>query len=161
MPAIIPGKGEHLELIDDPYKSRYRHAGRLLSGGAGLVSTTKDYMRFLHMLLNGGKLGEARILSPVTVDFILSDHFPKEDMPRLAWMEHHGHGLGFGLLLDPVGAGRLTSVGTASWAGAATTFFWLDRKQDLAAVFMAQDMPLKDAPLMEQVRSLTYQAIVE
>lgn len=154
-------KGDHLELVDDPYKSRYRHSGRLLAGGAGLVSTTKDYMQFLHMLLNGGQLGTARILSPITVDFILSNHLPEENMPRPPWMKHHGHGLGFGLLLDPVGAGRLSSAGAASWSGAATTIFWLDRKENLAAVFMAQDMPLKDTPLMEYARSLTYQAIVK
>lgn len=154
-------KGDHLELVDDPYQSRYRNTGRILSAGAGLVSTSHDYMQFLLMILNGGKLGKSRILSPKTVDFILSNHFPKEDMPRPAWMKQQGHGLGFALALDPVRMGMLTSVNSADWAGAASTLFWLDRKERLAAVFMTQDMPIRDNILIEQVRTLSYQAILE
>ncbi len=154
-------QADHLELVDDPHTSRYRHPGRILSGGAGLVSTTHDYMQFLLMVLNGGKLGKTRILSPVTVDFMLSNHFPNKAMPRPAWMKQQGHGLGFALALDPVKMGMLTSVDTADWAGAASTFFWLDRKEKLAAVFMTQDMPFENNRLLQEARTLTYQALVE
>ncbi len=154
-------KNDHLELIDDPRRSRYRQSGRLLSGGGGLVSTSHDYMQFLLMLLNGGQLGHARILGPITVDFILSNHFPRENMPRPVWMRQQGHGLGFALALDPVKMGLLTSAGTADWAGAASTFFWLDRKENMAAVFMTQDTPLDSDTLAGQVRTLTYQALIK
>ena len=44
------------------------------SGGAGLVSTASDYARFLQMLLNGGTLDGARLLSPKTVELMTSNH---------------------------------------------------------------------------------------
>lgn len=153
---------EQLKLLDDPRKSRYSKTGRILSGGAGLVSTLDDYMRFLQMLMNGGELDGQRILSPATVDFLLSNHFLKEDLLRPPWMQHQGYSLGFAVALDPIKMGLLSSTGTADWAGAASTFFWLDRKQGLAAVFMTQRTPLNSNTLiMKQVRNLVYQAIVE
>jgi CubicO group peptidase (beta-lactamase class C family) len=148
-------------LVDDPQLSRYQKSGRILSGGAGLVSTSHDYMQFQLMILNGGKLGKVRILGPKTVDFALSNHFPKDNMTRPFYMTQQGHGLGFALSLDPARMGVLTSVGAADWAGAASTFFWIDRKERLAAVFMTQDMPITDNALFGLGRSLTYQALVE
>ncbi len=148
-------------LVDDPRLSRYQKSDRLLSGGAGLVSTSHDYMQFQLMVLNGGKLGKVRILGPKTVDFALSNHFPRDNMTRPPYMKQQGHGLGFALALDPARMGILTSVGSADWAGAASTFFWIDRKESLAAVFMTQDMPIKDDALFELGRSLTYQALVD
>lgn len=115
-------KDGRLNLIDDPRTSRYRKSGRLLSGGAGLISSTSDYQRFLQMLLNGGELDGIRILSPHTVDYILSNHFLQDDMPRPAWVPHQGHGLGFALALEPARMGYLTPTGSADWAGAASTF---------------------------------------
>ena len=148
-------------LIDDPQLSRYQKSGRILSGGAGLVSTSHDYMQFQLMVLNGGKLGKVRILGPKTVGFALSNHFPRDNMIRPPYMKEQGHGLGFALALDPARMGVLTSTGTADWAGAASTFFWIDRKERLAAVFMTQDMPITDNTLFGMGRSLTYQALVE
>jgi CubicO group peptidase (beta-lactamase class C family) len=45
-----------------------------LSGGGGMVSTAGDYARFCQMLLNGGELNGARLLSPKTVALMTSDH---------------------------------------------------------------------------------------
>ena len=153
-------RAQKLELLDDARKSRYQETDRILSGGAGMVSTLHDYMQFLQMLMNGGELNGARLLSPVTVDFILSNHFLKKDIPRPEWMEQQGHSLGFALTLDPVEMGMLSSIGTADWAGAASTFFWLDRKQHLAAVFMTQRAPLNSNAFMRTIKNLTYQSIV-
>ena len=44
------------------------------SGGAGLVSTARDYARFGQMLLNGGVLDGARLLSPKTVELMTISH---------------------------------------------------------------------------------------
>jgi CubicO group peptidase (beta-lactamase class C family) len=44
------------------------------SGGAGLVSTASDYLRFAQMLLNGGELEGVRILAPATVRLLASNH---------------------------------------------------------------------------------------
>ncbi|NKB37106.1 MAG: serine hydrolase [Gammaproteobacteria bacterium] len=150
-----------IKLIDDPLNSQHQRANRIHAGGAGLVSTAHDYMQFQLMILNGGKLGSARILGPKTLDFALSNHFPIDDLPRPVWMKQDSHGLGFALAMNPARMGMLTSTGTADWAGAASTFFWIDRNENLAAVFMTQDMPIKNNLLIELGRTLTYQALVE
>ena len=58
-PGGMVGQGAY---VDGPRMS--------FSGGAGLLSTAPDYARFLQMLLNGGKLGDARILSPKSVELM-------------------------------------------------------------------------------------------
>ncbi len=156
--SMVDGR---LKLVDDPLNSQHQKPNRIHAGGAGLVSTAHDYMQFQLMILNGGKLGSTRILGPRTLDFALSNHFPKDDLPRPVWMKQDGHGLGFALAMNPARMGLLTSTGTADWAGAASTFFWIDRSENLAAVFMTQDMPIKNNLLIELGRTLTYQALVE
>ena len=150
-----------LELVDAPKSSRYQHKGRIHSGGAGLVSTAHDYMQFQLMVLNDGQLNGQRILGRKTIEFALANHLPEDDLPRPAWMQQQGHGLGFALALDPARMGYMTSINTADWAGAASTFFWIDRKEKLAAVFMTQKMPIKDNDLIEMGRVTTYQALVD
>jgi len=54
------------QYVDGPRKS--------FSGGAGLLSTATDYARFLQMMLNGGELDGARLLSPTTVELMTTDH---------------------------------------------------------------------------------------
>ena len=51
---------------------------KLLSGGGGLVSTAADYLRFCQMLLNGGELDGARILTPQTVLLMTADSLPPD-----------------------------------------------------------------------------------
>lgn len=159
--ANYSSESDELVLLDDPQKSRYRHAGRLLSGGAGLVSTARDYMQFQLMILNQGKWNGKRILGRKTLEFALSNHFPRDNMPRPAWMKQQGHGLGFALALEPSRMTYMTSPMTADWAGAASTFFWIDRKEKLAAVFMTQMMPIKNNSLIEMGRVTTYQSLVD
>ena len=58
----------------------FEHVG-LFSGGAGLVSTARDFLRFGEMLRNGGELDGVRILSPLTFDFMASAHVPPGYLP--------------------------------------------------------------------------------
>lgn len=74
----------------------------LFSGGAGLVSSARDYLRFGDMLRNGGELDGARILSPLTIDFMASPHTTPHMLPGGA-----AFGLGVGVLRDPVASGEL------------------------------------------------------
>ncbi|MEO7429069.1 MAG: serine hydrolase domain-containing protein, partial [Acidimicrobiales bacterium] len=50
---------------------------KFLSGGGGLVGTAPDYLRFCHMLLRGGELDGARLLSPRTVRYMARNHLPE------------------------------------------------------------------------------------
>jgi CubicO group peptidase (beta-lactamase class C family) len=71
-----------------------REPPRFLAGGQGLVSTAADYLRFAQMLLNGGELGGARIVSRKTVEYMTSDH-----LGAIAPGARYGFGLGFAVRL--------------------------------------------------------------
>jgi CubicO group peptidase (beta-lactamase class C family) len=140
-----------------------------LSGGGGLVSTTRDYTRFTWMLLNGGELEGTRLLSPRTLRYMTRNHLPKNadlaafGRPLFAETRYDGvgFGLGFGVMVDPVAYRALTSVGEYHWGGMASTAFWVDPAEELTAVFMTQLLPSSSFPLRTQLRQLVYPALVD
>lgn len=109
------------------------------SGGGGLVSTTMDYARFAQMLLNGGSLDGNRIVGRKTLQLMASNHLAasvKVDSPLMP--AGHGFGLGFAVRTHGGLAPFPGSLGEFFWSGMAGTFFWIDPKEDLFAVFMMQ-----------------------
>jgi CubicO group peptidase (beta-lactamase class C family) len=129
------------------------------SGGGGLVSTARDYARFAQMLLNGGELGGARILSPTTIDLMTTDHLGDDGASFLG--EGWGFGLGFTVKNQPVLDGLPDSVGTYYWFGVAGTSFWIDPERDLIGIFMIQIRPNRDVNFRDQFKRLVYAAVVE
>ena len=107
------------------------------SGGAGLFSTTMDYARFCQMLLNGGELDGARLLSPASVD-LMSSNALSEELARAGFGRGRGFGLNFEVLTDPAAAGSLAGKGSYRWGGAAGTWFWIDPANELFVVGMVQ-----------------------
>lgn len=105
----------------------------------GMVSTVPDYLRFCQMLLNGGELGAERFLMPATVRLMLTDHLPSELHPGHPGM---GYGFGFGIVRDLAAMGRVGNVGEANWAGANSTFFWIDPTTDLIYMLFTQVQPM-------------------
>jgi CubicO group peptidase (beta-lactamase class C family) len=156
-----------LELLDPAAGSRYTRPTPLFSGGGGLTGSLDDYATFCQMLLNGGELNGRRLLSPVTVAYMCQNQLPdNRDMAAMGqpvWSETSydgiGVGLGFAVVLDPVKAHIITSPGEAHWGGAASTFFWIDKHQELFTVFFTQLMPSSTYPLRRELRSRVYQAI--
>ena len=140
----------------------YRPDSKLLSGGGGLVSTTRDYLRFCQMLLNGGELDGVRILAPKTVQLMSKGQVALGH--RGTMNEHtpgYGMGLGFGVLED-VGVSELPgSAGELRWGGAASTQFFIDPRERIVAVLMTQFMPGDAYPLREDMKALIYQALVD
>ena len=137
------GQGDY---VDGPRRS--------FSGGAGLLSTARDYARFLQMLLNGGELDGVRILSPKTVDLMTTNQVGTLFDPS---------GRGFGLAFqttDRLGADGLASVGTWGWGGAYGSIYKVDPKEHLVMVFMIQQLPNR-ADVASRFPTLVYQALVE
>jgi CubicO group peptidase (beta-lactamase class C family) len=142
------------------------------SGGAGMVSTAGDYLKFCEMLLHRGEWQEARVLAPATVTLMTADALPPgigyslgvlatlapEILPTPA--EGQGFGLGFAVR---TAAGRNPlpgSVGTYFWGGAFGTVFWVDPEEKLTAIMMIQ-VPLGTGiRYARAMRYLTYQALV-
>lgn len=142
------------------------------SGGGGLVSTIGDYARFCQMLLNGGELGGARILSRESLSAMASDqlpsgirrnHFP---VPVVDVRAETGHSFGLGFLVRTAD-GRSEfpgSVGDYSWTGIFGTQFWVDPRKDLFAIMMVQ-VPATEGALRSrywtQTRKLVYGAVTD
>ena len=129
------------------------------SGGGGLVSTTMDYARFAQMLLNGGELDGARIIGRKTLEWMVSDHLdPSVKIQGTLTQPGHSFGLGFGIRTQEGIAPFSGSVGQFFWSGMGGTFFWIDPKEDLFAVFMSQ-APGQRVYTRTLVRNLVYAAV--
>jgi CubicO group peptidase (beta-lactamase class C family) len=149
--------------IDRPSDSIYveGHGKRLFSGGGGLVSTARDYLRFAQMLVNGGELDGVRILSRKTIGLMTTDHLPAGIDMRIAGRAMFPgivYGFGFGIHADRAASGQTASVGAFWWGGAANTHFWVDPVEKIVGVIMTQRFP-GDQPFGPDLQTLTYQAL--
>ena len=112
------------------------------SGCGGMVSTIGDYARFAQMLLNGGTLDGKRYLSPKTVAYMGSNHVgPGSGVtPGPYYLPGAGFGFGLGFAVrTEAGVSPIEgSVGEMNWSGAGGTTFWVDPKENMFVVFMAQ-----------------------
>jgi CubicO group peptidase (beta-lactamase class C family) len=109
------------------------------SGGGGLVSSTMDYARFCQMLLSGGTLDGTRIIGRKALQLMTSNHLAagvKAESPLLP--PGHGFGLGFAVRTHDGLAPMMGSAGQFFWSGIGGTFFWIDPKEELFAIFMSQ-----------------------
>jgi CubicO group peptidase (beta-lactamase class C family) len=148
-----PWSGEKVQLFNMLEKPAME------SGGGGLVSTTMDYARFCQMLLNGGVLDGNRIIGRKTLQLMASDHLgPKVKLEGPMVPPGHSFGLGFAVRTHEGMAPFAGSVGQFYWSGVAGTFFWIDPKEELFAVFMSQG-PGQREYFRTQLRSLVYAAV--
>jgi CubicO group peptidase (beta-lactamase class C family) len=157
-----------MKLQDDPAQSPYLKPPALVSGGGGLVSTAADYLRFCRMLLNGGELDGARILSPKTIELMTANHLPGgKDLADAAVSLFSeatyagvGFGLGFSVTMNPARTLMPGSAGDYSWGGMASTYFWIDPREELIVIFMTQLMPSATYPIRRELRTLVYSAFI-
>ena len=146
-----PGQNGGLRVIDDPVKSQYLAQPLLFSGGGGLVSTARDYLRFSQMLLNKGQLDDKRLLRSETIEMMTSNQLP-DSVKR---GEEEGFGLGFSVRLRD---GRFPQ-GEYGWGGAASTHFWTSPKNELIVIALSQYMPFS-SQLENAVKSIIYDSIL-
>jgi len=109
-------------------------AKAFFSGGAGLSSTTADYAKFLQMYLNGGQLNGVRILSPTTIETIMSNQ-----VGDLLGDGGKDYGLAFGLVDQKgVGIGGIGGLGTFDWGGYFNTQYFADPNENLIGLIFKQ-----------------------
>jgi CubicO group peptidase (beta-lactamase class C family) len=127
---------------------------RSFAGGAGLLSTARDYARFLEMTRNGGVLDGTRLLSPRTVALMTTNQIGTLHSPN---------GLGFGLgfeTTDRYGANGLDSEGSYGWSGAYATMYRVDPEAKLVLVLMIQVLP-NQTDIGRKFPTLVYQALTD
>lgn len=124
------------------------------SGGAGLVSTARDYARFLQMMLNGGELDGKRLISRKTVELMTTNH-----LRGIPYNDGQGFGLGFSVVTDVGARGIPGSLGEFGWGGAYHSTYWVDPKEQMAVVYLTQLLPAGDVDDHAKVRALLYAAL--
>ena len=143
---------------DSPY---LKNSSKLFDGGSGLVSNIDDYSKFAEMLLNGGILNGVRIISEASVDLMSKNHLSDEILSdgSAFGLSGIGFGLTVGNVMDPGVAGTYSADGEFFWGGAASTIFWVDRKNNVTATMMTQYMPSDKYPLREELKTLLYSSL--
>ena len=126
------------------------------SGGAGLLSTTTDYARFLQMMLDGGELDGVRILSPKTVQLMTTDH-----VGAIYTQPGRGFGLGFETVDDIGARGVPGSFGEFGWGGAYHSSYWVDPAEELVVVYLTQLLPAGTIDDFGKVPAMVYGALSE
>ena len=129
---------------------------KCFSGGAGLVSTTNDYARFMQMLLNDGELDGVRLLAPKTVALMRANHTADKYLG-----EGDGFGLGFWVSTDQGKIGEIGSEGAYGWGSAYFPQYVIDPKERLVILFMTQLRPAGGSTLNHRIKQLTYQALIK
>jgi len=163
-PAYTPDPKIGKRVVQDqPTGSRWRNRASFPSGGAGLVSTADDYLKFAKMILGKGKSGDVRLLSRATWELMTTDHLtpaeratPFLGMPFWTAM---GFGLGLSIADNPTSQDWLGSPGRLGWPGAYGTWWMADPKEDLIALMMVQLYFGAGGTMRTDCETAIYQAI--
>jgi CubicO group peptidase (beta-lactamase class C family) len=142
-PEGAKGQGAY---VDGPRRS--------FSGGAGLLSTARDYARFLEMIRNGGAIDGIRILSPRSVRLMTTNQ---------VGTLHNANGLGFGLgfeTTDRYGANGMDAEGAFGWGGAYGSNYRVDPESRMVLVLMMQLMP-NATDIQQKFPVAVYQALMD
>lgn len=131
------------------------------SGSGGLVLTMADYLHFANMLIKGGELDGARIVSPLTIKRMTTNAVPQAYLPLNIGIERYGYGfgLGFRVMVDPGSANGYSSLGEFGWSGAANTHVVIDPLHELITLMMTQHWSAENHPPRSIFPNLVYQAI--
>ncbi len=149
-----------LRVIDESHESDFLSQPGHYSGGGGLTSTARDYMRFCQMLLNQGELAGARLLESDSVLEMTKNQVPDSAYPIGVGDTRPGvgFGLGFSVVCEITDWTQFCHVGEYGWGGAASTHFWISPDDELAVVVLSQRMPFT-FQLETAVKPLIYAAI--
>lgn len=160
--------GEDGSYMQIPEDTPFADADPVAWGGTGLVASAEAYWTFTRMLMQGGTWEGKRILSPTTVDYMLSNHlaeallpFEQPGSPYGRFAKGNGFGLGVEVRMQPELSENISSIGEASWSGAASTHFWMIPEHDIVVIFLTQNRSFLDLlPIAERVRVSVYQSLV-
>lgn len=150
------------EVRGDGLMAMFEPDARFFWGSGGLLSTPDDFLRFAQMLLNGGALGETRILRPETVALMTRNTLPAELTPVSYGALRdptYGFGLGAAVKVDTAGATRPGPAGLFRWSGYLGTYFWVDPANGMIAMVWTQHSPGSRYPLEATFQRLVYAAI--
>src|SRR5262245_30813378 len=145
--------------VEDMYPSN--SSEKFQRGGHGLFATLADYTKFARMLLDGKAADGSPVLSRKTIEMMRANRIPASQLPLrigIGVLAGYGWGLGVRVMTDLGQAQSLTGLGELGWAGAATTYFWVDPAEAMVGVVMTQYLGSM-IPLSDDMRTAAYQML--
>lgn len=133
--SVMSRRADALVVSDDRKTSAYLRDRELPSGGGGLISTARDYARFIALILQDGQANGNQVISAETARLFRSNLLPS----GLSFAG--GAGFGAGVSVALTARPGLEAAGTAAWFGIAGTQMWIDHASGLGAALMIQSMP--------------------
>ncbi|MDC3181917.1 beta-lactamase family protein [Flavobacteriaceae bacterium] len=155
----VVGEKKELVSFDNKSNSPFKNKVTLLNGSGGLLSTTKDYLKFSVMLLNNGSIGSEQILKKSTLDLMKQDHSLGLKYKKLVFGKKKGFGLGFEVVKEE--DTKFGSKGTFGWGGMFGTYFRADPKQNMVYIYMTQSFETYRLKLADKFRAMVYDSILE
>ena len=132
------------------------------SGGAGVVSSCEDYMKFADTIANGGTSKDGyRYLCPATIDLWRTDTLTAEQRRNYSWDQLAGYGYGFGVrtMVDRAAAGSIGPVGEFGWGGAAGVWVILDPDSRVALVYTQHMLNNQEPFISVRLRNILYASL--
>jgi methyl acetate hydrolase len=153
----------------DYYESHDR-LPEFYSGGHSMYATARDYMRLQQAILRGPTDPGVRLLQPATVAELFTDHLGGLDVGIIETadpatseeVDLRGLKWSLGLLVNVDGVDSPWPAGSAGWAGGFNSFYWIDRRRDIAAALYTQTLPFYDprvVRLAASFRDAVYAAV--
>ena len=158
----VPGTGDLV-----PMPSQRPTTMERFYGGGDLLSTPRDYLRFLACLVNGGALDDARILTTASVDTFFANQLPagmsiqfRDDDPmhrasdvqeRSFFDNHDLYSFAWAIEANPDEQGNRPQ-GSGYWSGIFNTYYTIDRDQGVVVIAFMQLLPFNDAEAYELYR---------
>lgn len=131
----------------------------VFGGVAGLSSTASDYFKFAQMVLGGGESNGVRLLSPKTIDLMITNHIG--DLTVTLKGPGYGFGLGYSVLMDSGKATESLTPGSFGWGGAWGTYFFVDPVEEVIGILLIQVTSYRHVNIRQDLGTLAMQAIIE
>lgn len=150
------------KVVEVPITIEYVFGSEYESGGAGLISSVNDYIKFANALCNKGKApnGE-RILNSRTIDLMRTNHLDETCLKDFNWphMTGYGYGLGVRTMMDKAKNGSLSPVGEFGWPGAAGAYGLIDQENEVAVFYAQHLLNSQEAYVHPRLRNLVYKCL--
>ncbi|WP_336780110.1 serine hydrolase domain-containing protein [Paenibacillus illinoisensis] len=140
----------------------FRVGSELESGGAGLLSTVRDYALFLNALTGRGTSPEGvRILSQVSVELMRTDHLNEMTRPDYSWDHMAGYGFGLGVRthISKSESGSLSPHGEFGWSGAAGCMAIIDPDSGLTVMYAQHLLNSQEPYIQRRLRNVVYSCL--
>jgi len=132
------------------------------SGGAGIITNVRDYVKLMNALANDGAGATGvKILSQSTIDLMRTNRLTDQAMEDYNWQALRGYGYGLGVRthMNPAKSGRMSSIGEFGWGGAAGATCMIDPSKRLALFYAQHTLNPREEYYQPRLINVTYSCL--